>query len=109
MKEILLQGDKRNIIKFISNIPEKLKGEWELKKVNEKNYDYNYLGNKYVPFRVSMIIINNEYNLKWIIPLGDDKTKFDENMANRCMKFFLSEFDEYAKLCNITFAIDENT
>ena len=108
MKEVLLQGDKKDILDFISSIPEELKNEWKLEKVNDKNYDYIYLGEEYPHFRITLIVIGEEYNLKWVIPIDENITMFEEIVANKCMEYFLNKFDCYAKRFNISFRVNNN-
>lgn len=100
IKEVQLIGTKENICKYAFNIPRNLQSEWTF--FNDEKSNRYYIGDKFPPFRVCLIITTEcKYILRYIIPTGEQMSVFDAN----CMKYFLNEFQQYAASCNIYYEI----
>ena len=104
IKAVELKGAKENLDRFAFTIPDYLQNEWAY--ADDKKTNRYYIGDRFPPFRVCLIIFNGKYILRYIIPTDDDApTKFSKTTNIECMKYFLEQFSKYADDCGINYEI----
>ena len=102
IREVRLNGAKGNLEKFASAIPSYLQSEWTIS--YEPNINYCYIGDKFLTFRVCLLVLDGKYTLRYIIPTCEEFSHFGKG-APIYMNYFLNKFRQFAADCNISYEI----